>query len=449
MRLRSNHIFLSDLLSGLKSLYLPSPRQAGKTRQTKRRIVQSKLCGLGYAVMAGCSLAALPSNADAYTPSNHELSVRQGAKQSRSTHGVTISGSELKGIIKGVLEPDEPSFSSLQMLKQRFEPKSYGKQRNVNVSRIAAQSIHGSPNPTRLIYGDSAVDKQQKKLATRIPAAQLMPDRLPLEIYSYETNQAVRNKILMNASQFLCVSFAHKDVSQSARKFGNMLHMIGDTYSASHVQRSAPQGSPTNCGTEKIEWHFSMDLISWKQHRPADKQAKDWRFGCLVKHTSDLMKLWANGVQAVSQETSEIAKRARANEHVAKSMNLLCNSILREGGDVLQKPAGGAAAGYSSASGNDKWNPLKKKIADRPIQPIGLTGPKEAEAFYKSVNDALRKKGSPAQFWYPSRNMKDLCQGVNGSKPLPAPLRCTAHEISSAVRGSDDVKSMWMPRRAQ
>jgi hypothetical protein len=38
-----------------------------------------------------------------------------------------------------------------------------------------------------------------------------------------------------------------------------MMHMIGGTYSASHVQRSH-NWRKWGCGTEQIEWHFSMDL---------------------------------------------------------------------------------------------------------------------------------------------------------------------------------------------
>ncbi len=404
---------------------------------------------LACAALAGLILAGTPRGTRAYTPDNHELYIVQGARMCESAHALRIGEKTLAGMVEGVREPDKKNRHVLQMVKQRLEPGSYGKQRDISDQRIAAQALHGSPNPTRRRYTGSAGDRENLNKAIRMPAGKLMADRFELDVYSYDTNQAVRNKILISASQFLCVSLAHRNETQSARKFGNMLHMIGDTYSASHVQRSAPKGTPGKCGTEKIEWHFSMDLIAWKQHVPADEKNGDWRFRCITEHTSDLMKLWIDGRRAVAREIGKPAKLNRANQNVKDAMILLCNRILREDADVLERPAGGAAAGYSSASGTDNWEFFKKKKADRPIQPVGLTGAEEAEAFVKRINDRLKKDGSKIAFWYPPRDMKDLCRGLDHGRPLPAPLRCTSQEIDWAMQGSGKVRSMWIPARPQ
>jgi hypothetical protein len=396
-----------------------------------------------------CLLFGALGVASAYTRANHERSVREGAEKCQSDHGTTIGKAQLKGIVKGVLEPDKSSPAQLQMVKQRFEPGAYGTQRPVSMVRVAAQSIHACPNPTRPAYSDSADDQEKKDLAIPTPAAELLPNRLELEVYSYDTNQDLRNKMLINASQFLCVSLAHRDDAQSARKFGNLLHMIGDTYSASHVQRSEPVGSEDNCGTEKIEWHFSMDLVSWKLHRPADKQYEDWRFRCLVKHASDLMRVWVEGRDAVRNEIDKTAKLERANEIVGTTVRMLCDSILREDPEVLRRPAGGAAAGYSIASGADDWKFMKDQPEDRPIQPVGLTGTAEAEAFHKSVNDSLAGKRSRAHLSYPSRDLGDLCESLAPHDPLPATLQCTSQEIDWAMSGSDEVDTLWIPARTQ
>lgn len=397
-------------------------------------------------VFASLIFPAFADGAQAFTRSNHERSVTQGARVCKKVHGLTIGKKDLKAIVEGVLEPDEPSFSGAQMVKQRFERGSRGAQRDVVVTRIAAQSIHASPNPTRRVYTKSPRDVALRKKTIRRPRNELMANRFPIDIYSYDTNQSVRNKILINASQFLCVSFAHKSNAQSARKFGNLLHMIGDTYSASHVQRSAPVGSLNNCGTEKITWHFSMDLISWKQHVPADKQNKDWRFRCLVQHSANLMKVWLRGRNNALKARDKAAKLKASNVGVKRALGLLCQKVLREDANVLRMPAGGAAAGYSSASGTDLWKPWKKRN-DRPIQPIGLTSIQEAKAYYKNVSDRLKRKGSRAQYSYPSRDMKDLCKAVIGNRSLPKPLRCTPQEISWAMAGSNKVKTMWIPAR--
>lgn len=398
-------------------------------------------------------LAGAPGGASAYTPDNHERSVRQGAAQCEISHAIKIGNADLDAMIQGVLEPDKFSPSHFQMLRQRFEPNSYGTQRSVAPDRIAAQSFHGSPSPTRPVYTDSEDDQKKKRQTIPVPAAELLPNRFALDVYAYDTNQGVRNKMLLNASQFLCISFAHQDDAQSARKFGNMLHMIGDTYSASHVQRSEPEHAADNCGTEKIEWHFSMDLVSWKLHRPADQQHQDWRFRCLVKHASDLMKLWVNGRAAVRKETHQAAKLKRANEQVAPTLRLLCGRIFKEDPEVLRRPAGGAAAGYSIASGTDNWEffwrLIRQQAADKPIQPVGLTGPEEAIAFRQRVNDELKTKGGPAHFWYPSRNVEDFCQALDRQDQLPAALQCTAQEIDWAMSGSKEVESLWIPARTQ
>jgi hypothetical protein len=395
-------------------------------------------------------LAGAPGVASAYTPENHERNVKEGARMCSIDHATMIGNADIEGMIEGVREPDDPSLESLQIISQRIEPNAYGTRRGVTMVRIAAQSIHGSPNPTRPAYTDAEDDQKQK--AIPVPAAELLPNRLDLDVYSYDTNQGVRNKMLLNASQFLCVSFTHKDDAQSARKFGNMLHMIGDTYSASHVQRSEPEGSADNCGTEKIEWHFSMDLVSWKLHEAADKEHKDWRFRCLVKHTSDLMKLWVDGREAVQKETDRAAKLEIANEKVGQTIQLLCDNIFREDPEVLRRPAGGAAAGYSIASGTDRWKfweYFKERPEDIPIQPVGLTGPEEAIAYRKMVNDNLKEKGGPAHYWYPPRDAGDFCKDLDRQDQLPSALQCTQQEIDWAMSGSNEVGTLWIPARTQ
>lgn len=389
--------------------------------------------------------------AGAYTAKVHERSVRAGAEACERDHSLRIADRDLRNMIIGVREPDRWSPAALQIAKQRVEPGSYGTRRGINLERIVIQSLHGSPNPTRPAYSDSTDDQELKKQAIRIPDSELLSNRFPLDVYSYDTHQTVRNKMLTNASEFLCVSFAHKDDAQSARKFGNLLHMIGDTYTASHVQRSPPEGSDDNCGTEKIEWQFSMDLISWKKHAVADREDGDWRFRCLVDHTSQLMKMWWTGRQAVVEEPDETRKLKRSNEEVEGIVDFLCAKVFKEEPEVLRSPAGGAAAEYSSTSGNDNWTLLtrlwKRQPVATPIQPVGLTGSLEAKEFVKSVNDGLRRRRSSMQFSYPSREAADFCEDAGHREVLPTALRCTSQEIEWAMSDSDDVSGLWIPSR--
>jgi hypothetical protein len=410
------------------------------------RALVSRFAALSVALQ----IVFLPVTVSAYTPANHELSVIQGAAQCRIEHGVDIPASAIDGIIRGVREPDDFMPSHLQMLKQRFEPNSYGTQRNIALVRIASQSFHGSPNPTRPVYGNSAEEQQLLAATIPVPPEELLADRFNLDVYAYDTNEAVRNRMLVNASQFLCVSYAHSDERQSQRKLGNLLHMVGDTYSASHVQRSEPEGDPENCGTEKIEWHFSMDLVSWKQHRPADLQVQDWRFSCLTKHTAQLMQLWHNARIDVPQ-SGQHQTRDRIDFHVQLAMQYLCNDVFREDDAVLQRPAGGAADGYSSASGSDSWLFLRRLIFGAPegmaIQPIGLTSPEEAQAFHQRVAHELTERDGASRYWYPQRDDADFCGPILKDKRLPPALLCTEQEISWSNEGSDKVESLWLPSR--
>lgn len=397
------------------------------------------------------ALALAPPDAAPYTPENHERSVREAAAICAADHATAISDMDLEAIVRGAREPDDPTLALLEIGTQRIEPGARGKRRGINPVRITEQSFHGSPNPTRDPYGDSTEDRARRREALQTPEAELLPDRYALDVYAYDTNQAVRNKLLLNASQLLCVSLAHADDRRSGRKLGNLLHMVGDTYSASHVQRSEPVGSPDGCGTEKIEWHFSMDLVVWKAHAPADREHGDWRFGCLVDHAAELMRMWAPARKAVQEGRDAASKLARANRAVGQAVDYLCGNVLVEDVEVLRRPAGGAAAGYSIASGTDNWATLftfwREQPKDRPIQPAGLTGPDEAQDFVARVNEELKTRGRPPYFVYPSRTAGDFCEDTDQPDGLPEALRCTPQEIEWAMDGSSVVDELVIPPR--
>lgn len=409
-----------------------------------------RLALLGAAA-ALSALALAPPDAASYTPENHERSVREAAAICAADPATAISDPDLQAIIRGAREPDDPTLALLEIGAQRIEPGARGRRRGINAVRIAEQSFHGSPNPTRAPYGDSVEDRARRQEALPTPQAELLPERFELDVYSYDTNQAVRNKLLLNASQLLCVSLAHADDQESARKLGNLLHMVGDTYSASHVQRSEPEGSPDNCGTEKIEWHFSMDLVVWKEHAPADREHGDWRFGCLVDHAAELMRMWLPARKAVQEAPDAASKLARTNRAVGQAVDYLCGNVLLEDPEVLRRPAGGAAAGYSIASGTDNWATVftfwREQPKDRPIQPAGLTGPDEAQDFVARVNEELKRKGRPPYFIYPSRADSDFCEGLGQPDGLPKALRCTRQEIEWAMDGSSVVDELVIPPR--
>ncbi len=406
---------------------------------------------LPAAAAAALALALGPPEAAAYDGENHERSVRLAADRCEDRHATTFSPDELDAIVRGAREPDDPTLALLEIGVQRIEPFARGKKRGTNPIRISEQSFHGSPNPTRAPYTDSSEDRALQRAAIPTPPSELLPDRYELDVHSYDTNRAMRNKLLVNASQLLCVSLAHGDDRKSAKKFGNLLHMIGDTYSTSHVQRSEPRGSPGRCGSEEIEWFFSMDLVVWKNHAPADRENGDWRFRCLVEHAAALMRSWAVARRAVEEAADPGAKRARADHAVAEAVGYLCANALRASPEVLARASGGAAAGYSIASGTDNWATVfafwRPRPVDQPIQPVGLTGAAEARAFVAWVNRELQRAGRAPYFAYPSREVGDYCAELADTGRLPEALRCTADEIGWAMEASPEVDPLVIPPR--
>jgi hypothetical protein len=410
-----------------------------------------KKLALPAASAALVALALAPPEGAAYDGDRHELSVRQAAARCEAEQASTFSGTELADIVRGAREPDDPSMALLEIGLQRVEPAARGKKRSVNPIRIAEQSFHGSPNPTRAPYTDSPEDRAlQREALPRLPA-ELLPDRFALDVHAYDSNRAMRNKMLINASQLLCVSLAHADERKSARKLGNLVHMVGDTYSASHVQRSEPEGSPGRCGTEKIEWIFSMDLVVWKNHSPADRESGDWRFACLVEHAAELMRRWAPARKDVAAAPDAGAKRARASREVAGTVGYLCGNVFRADPAVLAQPTGGAAAGYSIASGTDNWLSVfafwRRQPKDQPIQPVGLTGAREARDFVAWVNEQLVSADRAPYFAYPARGTPDYCEELARTGTLPEALRCTPGEIGWAMEGSPEVDPLVIPPR--
>lgn len=121
------------------------------------------------AVLWAAFLAGAPSVVSAYTPENHERNVKEGAKMCSIDHATMIGNADIEGMIEGVREPDDPSLESLQIISQRIEPNAYGTRRGVTMVRIAAQSIHGSPNPTRPAYTDAEDDQKQKAIPVPAP----------------------------------------------------------------------------------------------------------------------------------------------------------------------------------------------------------------------------------------------------------------------------------------
>jgi hypothetical protein len=163
--------------------------------------------------------------------------------------------------------------------------------------------------------------------------------------------------------------------------------------------------------------------------------------------------MWASA-RAEARAASDVATRLeKANGAVGRVVGYLCDRVFREDPEVLRRPAGGAAAYYSIASGSDNWASVfafwRERPPDRPIQPVGLTGPDEALAFVAWVNRELVRQGRPPYFTYPSRDAGDFCAGAGRPGALHPALRCTAEEIEAAMGASPRVEGLTIPPRGR
>jgi hypothetical protein len=80
------------------------------------------------------------------------------------------------------------------------------------------------------------------------------------------------------------------------------MRMIGGTYSASHVR--APQLAQMGI----VALSKSNGTSAWTLCHDSVLQmsdAEDWRFACLVEHTSELMRLWAYGRRSGHRHCAE------------------------------------------------------------------------------------------------------------------------------------------------
>jgi hypothetical protein len=102
-------------------------------------------------------------------------------------------------------------------------------------------------------------------------------------------------------------------------------------------------------------------------------------------------------------------------------MLYLCQSVFTRKRGCLRRPAGGAAAGFSSASGDDNWAVCRTHVGTVRSRPVGLTDTAEAAPFMlTSLRDcdgvAVQRNIHPI-----ARYDRSLC-GCRQRRPLPQNL---------------------------
>lgn len=344
---------------------------------------------------------------------NHELSVS-------GVCAVAASCIE-KAIIKGVREPDKQDLVPWEMGMQRLFSRD-DQVRTVSSARALIQHIHGNPLPMKI----KASAKAKQKGYPTIMLTEALPSQLKDEIgkssrndlWARVTMRQLRNKILAQASSWLCIGVAHPDPQQRWRKFGNLAHMIGDTYSASHTLRSP-------AGQHALLMSFSMDTVMWKKHVVGDANNTDFRFKALKNELETLAKLYESASSIVDHASRSSEEEFMTSVHQALNplFDHLCEHTLSMDDATLDRAAGGSTKEWSAS--------MNSGLA---MLPSGLSSESEFENYIKKLK---KKEGS---FFYPSRSSPDFCK----SRVV---LRCDwEREVKLALENSSRVEGMFVPQ---
>jgi hypothetical protein len=318
-------------------------------------------------------------------------------------------------------EPDAFGWGTGQMVTQAIAQKlnaigaffgaNKTEKRSLMWRRVASQHVHGSALPLK--SGLAATAKVDSP-APIVAAFKNFDAQIAQNAPGYSgivTNKQVRNKLLRTALSWGCQSIATNNEKESGRRAGFIGHMVGDLYSASHVQRSnagetAAGQCPNCCSANKIQVQYSMDVVDWSVHAGADEDTTNWRFKCYETKLAAVYKTISEG-RKIYQAAAATAKQNLADDFAAKFSTAFCDLYKFEDG-ILDGPAGGASSKYSSLQSTKK-----------PIFPTSLATVAEFEKYINEAHFELFQSGAGG-YWYPNRASADYCSA-------PAKMTCNAH----------------------
>ena len=323
-----------------------------------------------------------------------------------------------KDLIYGVRLPDFEGCLKVAAKERYFGNKGL---RKMHPSQIVVQHIHSNPLPLVLKKGKIASSPYKQRADAKSFDNSY--------VLSYITNQQFRNQILMQSSLWYCTSIAAPK-KLAFTKLGSIFHMLGDSFSASHLDRKKPINAEEDnpCGdieqgSLNITQAYSMDVVSWKHHAPADADTTSWNFKCLIKQISDLLSLAHKARDEYSLALNNKKKVDLAHQHMNKFMDYLCTQSLVFEKELLNHPAGGADAQYSSAISESKG-----------IYPEALASIAELKHYMSKT---------PNFMWYGPRK-NNLCTQYTKKAPTenlpPLVLRCTLEELLTKEKPSKNDK---------
>jgi len=378
-------------------------------------LANAKSVGISKLDIAEKSASLIETESQAsYKPKHHESACVVAA--------AGLANLNIDGIKAGAAEPDAFGWGTGQMVTQAIAQKlnsikaffggNKTEKRSLMWRRVGAQHIHCSALP--LQSGLAATAKVDSPVPI-VAAFQRFDARFANNAPGYSaivTNKQVRNKLLRTALSWGCQSIATNNEKESGRRAGFIGHMVGDLYSASHVQRSnagetAAGQCPDCCSANKIQAQYSMDVVDWSVHAGADEDTANWRFKCYETKLAAVYKTISEG-RKIYQPAAATAKQNLANDFAAKFTTAFCDLYKFEDG-ILDGPAGGASSKYSSLQSTQK-----------PIFPSSLSTDAEFQKYVTEANTELTKESGAGGYWYPTRASADYCSA-------PAKMTCNAN----------------------
>ena len=340
---------------------------------------------------------------------NHELSVWEPCNSSADCI--------LEAMVEGVREPDMLHVIPWQMGWQRVFALD-GHIRPISQERARIQHIHGNPLPLLVDAGNlphTSMNTHQNwpKTLAASKGENARPDLLALV-----NMRQYRNKMLAQTASWLCVGLPHVRPEQAWRKMGNIAHMVGDTYSASHTLRDSQD--------PRYLWMtFSMDTVMWKQHIVGDANNQDFRFETLQKELTVLIQLFAQGRQYLQNQESGHSQSymQHLNQVTEPIFDHLCEQVWKMDGETLAQPAGGSTKEWSAS--------MNQGMA---MMPSGLADDQELQMYLQNL-----QKQYP-DFFYPHPNTADFCENRSA-------LRCDwSLEVLPALENASQVQNLFVPQ---
>jgi len=264
---------------------------------------------------------------------------------------------------------------------------------NMSLCRTAVQVYHGSPPP--LVPVD---DLQHTPLDNGYAGS----DNAIPKLYAVVSNRQWRTHVLRTMAVEFVYSIVMPDLSEAAKRLGNLFHTLSDTFSASHVQRTASNedaASWSACTGLAVTLTMGMDTTNFVAHAVADMASSDILFKCSQFFEEKVLRLWAKA------RTEGVATAEAANQHVNSLFSQVLCPALHMAAEDLDKPAGGTPPKYSASK-------------PRPSYPRGLADARDADrivggwasglAAQRRAASASEQRAIPQGFAVPPRDA-DAC----------------------------------------